>query len=123
MCFSKTSYFFVQREAPLFLLKKPRSASALFAKFWAEELSSSWASFTALKIDKSPYSFAVHRNCIFNKKWAEIKQSGKKTPIQLLDISCAYRFDSDPMYSRIHSREDGTYSPREAAVIERRESL
>ena len=52
---------------PYFSLKKPRSASALFANFPTARLSSGTASFDALKIAESPYSIGVHR------KWAIFK--------------------------------------------------
>lgn len=49
---------------PCFRSKKPRSSSALFAKFPTGEHSSGNASFTALKICKSPNSVGVHRKWV-----------------------------------------------------------
>ena len=62
MFFQKPPVFPFREKHPCFYSKKPRSASALFAKFPTEWLSSGCVSFTALKIGKSPYSNGVHRN-------------------------------------------------------------
>ena len=59
--FQKPPIFPFCEKHPHFRSKKPRSSSALFAKFPTEELASGTASFTAPQIAKSPYSFGVHR--------------------------------------------------------------
>ena len=61
--FQKPSVFPFRDKHPYFCSKKPRSSSALFAKFQTEELLSGYASFVALKIGKNSYFLGVHRNC------------------------------------------------------------
>ena len=80
MYFSKTSYFLFRQKNPHFCSKKPRSASALFAKFPTEELSSGTVSFVVLKISETPYSVGVHRNSIFNKNKPKSNQAERKYP-------------------------------------------
>ena len=68
MFFQNPPVFPFREKHPHFCSKKPRSSSALFAKFPTERLSSGWASFTALKIGKSPYFLGVHRKWGISRK-------------------------------------------------------
>ena len=72
--FQKSPVFPSCEKHPYFLLKKPRSSSALFAIFPTERLSSYNASFSTFKIAESPHSLGVHR------KWANRKNSCFRPP-------------------------------------------
>ena len=67
--FQNLLFFRTMRGTPRFCSKKPRSSSALFAKFQTKALLLGLASFTAPQIAKSPYSFGVHSKSLLPLKY------------------------------------------------------